>query len=393
MKNHIFPATAWVFWPLLITKLSSFSSRSKNYVPIIACKSTVEVCKAIDEFVNVDDCVLELGAQLSDVSNHLCHAVGSTGKAVLVDVKRKDAKSGRSKGRDTTPFLGTSQDKRLESASCSIKTKDESFFDRVKYHKLDQFDQWREFTKGNKSYQVMIIDVGSMIGGDLYLTAISLANEFIMNQEHPLPRAIIIKSKVLNNFARRIVHSQRLLDGTIKLPQKDDLGRYPNPIIVPCVGVNDYRKTIPLLLEKGDEVIEIGSHYGSTTVMLHDAVRTGDDGFCVGVDIGEKIIATAKQRYPHVLFEVVDAWDTLQLIKLKPTSASLGYDAVYADIGGLSGAHGLLEAIALVDAIGKALEPRYIVIKSLCMRRLATQLIPFSSVKRRSANKKEAVES
>jgi len=126
------------------------------------------------------------------------------------------------------------------------------------------------------------------------------------------------------------------------------------------------------------------SHYGSTTTMLHDAVKVDEDGFCVGVDIGEKIIATAKKRYPHVLFAVADAWDTLKLLKLKPPGTSLGYDAVYADIGGLSGAHGFLESLALIDAIGKALEPLFICIKSLCMKRLATQLIPFSSEKKRS---------
>ena len=104
----------------------------------------------------------------------------------------------------------------------------------------------------------------------------------------------------------------------------------------------------------------------------------------MGVDIGEKIIAAAKKRHPHVQFEVADAWDTLKLLKLKPPGTSLGYDAVYADIGGLSGAHGLLESLALIDAIGRALEPRIIVIKSMCMKRLATQLIPCSNVKRRS---------
>ena len=123
------------------------------------------------------------------------------------------------------------------------------------------------------------------------------------------------------------------------------------------------------------------SHYGSSTTILHNVVK---DGFCVGVDIGEKIIAAAKKRYPDVQFEVADAWDTLQLLKLKPPGTSLGYDVVYADIGGLSGAHGLLESLALMDAIGRALEPRVIVIKSLCMKRLATQLIPCSSVKRKS---------
>lgn len=245
MKSHHLSTLGVIC--LVIKNVSSFSSRTKNFVPIIACKSTSEVCKAIDVYVNANDLVLELGAQLSDISLHLCRTIGPAGKAMLVDIKRKDATSGRSKGRDITPFLGTS----LE------RNNNENFVDRVEYHELDQFDQWREFTKGSQKYQVLILDVGSMIGGDLYLSALSLAYEFIGNQEH-LPRAIIIKSKVLNNLARRIVHSQRLLDGTVKLPEKDELEKFPNPIIIPCVGVNDYRKTIPLLLEEGDEVIEIG---------------------------------------------------------------------------------------------------------------------------------------
>lgn len=378
MNHHL--SVALVFWTLIIKAVTSFSSRSKNFVPIIACKSTAEVTAAIDIYVKSDDNVIELGAQLSDISTCLCRAVGPEGKAVLVDVKRKDATSGRSKGRDTTPFLGPTS----EYASSSSSSRDD-FVDRVQYHELDQFDQWREITRGN-NYEVMILDVGSMIGGDLYLSALSLATEFIHNQEH-LPRAIVIKSKVLNNLSRRIVHSQRLLDGTVKLPEKDELGGFGSPIIVPCVGVADYRKTIPLLLEQGDEVIEIGSHYGSTTTMLYDAVKSEEDGFCVGVDIGESIIEQAKRRHPHVLFDVVDAWDVLKLLKLKPPSSSLGYDAVYADIGGLSGAHGLLESLALVDSIGRGLEPRCIVIKSSCMKKLATQLIPFSSIKRRFLNK------
>lgn len=245
-------SATWMLWLLVIKNVSSFSSRTKNFVPIIACKSTSEALKAIDVFVKSDDRVLELGAQLSDVSKHLCQRVGTKGKAVLVDVKRKDATSGRSKGRDTTPFLGVELGTSPESESNR-----ENFVDRVEYHELDQFDQWRDLTRGNQSYQVLILDVGSMIGGDLYLSALSLAYEFIGNQEN-LPRAIIVKSKVLNNLARRIVHSQRLLDGTIQLPKKDELDKFPHPIIVPCVGVNDYRKTIPLLLDQGDDVIEIG---------------------------------------------------------------------------------------------------------------------------------------
>jgi hypothetical protein len=99
-------------------------------------------------------------------------------------------------------------------------------------------------------------------------------------------------------------------------------------------------------------------------------------GFCAGVDIGVNIISIAKNKHDGPVFDVAIAWNTLDLLKTKikryrsplDSSKTLGYDVVYADIGGLSGAHGLVESLALLDALSKALEPRCIVIKSLLFR-------------------------
>ena len=104
------------------------------------------------------------------------------------------------------------------------------------------------------------------------------------------------------------------------------------------------------------------------------------------IPIISQIILRAKKEYPGVPFEICDAWRTLELVQLKSkllpdtSNVSFGYDAIYADIGGLSGSDGLLESLALLDALGYALEPRCIVIKSLCMTRLASQLRAFSDV-------------
>ena len=368
---------------LLLQLASSFSTPKKiSPPPIIAVNSPTELQRAISFYIKPRDVVLELGAQLSDTSAHLCKTIGPNGRAVLVDVKRKEATSGRSKTRNVMPFIAIKDDSSEGQSHSPYK---ESFLDRVEYEELEQFDQWRRLTKG-RSYEAMILDVGTMIGNDLHLCALSLAADFASNQDVP-PRVIIIKSKTLSSLARRIVHSQRLLDGSIVLP--DTLQRSTDPIFVPCVGVNEYRRTIPFLLEKGDSVIEVGCHFGRTTKLLHEAVTNAessdDQGFCAGVDIGSKIIANAKKQYPHVVFEVVDAWHTLELLKVKAKhstggASSLGYDVVYADIGGLSGAYGLLESLALLDSIARALEPRCIVIKSLCMNRLASQLAAFSTV-------------
>ena len=387
--------SVWIYAGLIFPAFS-LNARSSP-PPIIACKSTAEVQKAIDIYIKPNDVVLELGAQLSDTSAHLCRAVGDNGKAVLVDVERKAATSGRSIGRDVSQFLENESVHEKAAHEKSTTTNQESFVDRVDYHELEQFDHWRHLLNGDYEYDLLILDVGSTIGNDLYLSALSIANEFIANQQqnnkNKSTRAIIVKSKVLNNIARRMIHSQRLLDGTVTLPTKEELVGNPDPLLIPCVGVRDYRKTIPFVVEKGDEVIEVGSHYGTSTALLHEAVMNGENrGFCAGVDIGEKIIKNARKRYPDMIFEVVDAWNTLELLKLKAnradsSSSSLAYDVVYADIGGLSGAHGLLESLALLDAIGKALEPRCIVIKSLCMKRLASQLIPLSKVNQRITSK------
>lgn len=382
---------------LVVRSADSLASYKQPPPPIVACKSTAQVNDAISFYIRPTDTVLELGAQLSDTSTHLCRTIASSGKAVLVDVERKEATSGRSKYRDVMPFLGSS------CMQSNPRNDTETFVERVQYQELQSFDQWRELCKGEHHYDVLILDVGSMIGNDLHLSALSLAAEFIANQEED-PRAVIIKSKALFGLARRILHSQRLLDGTIPLPQ--NLQRTPDPIIVPCVGVHDYRKTIPLFVRRGDDVIEVGCHFGTTTSLLYDAVAQNCDsprdnhmrqGFCAGVDIGEKIIAKARTKHSGPVFEVANAWNTLDLLKVKTKrdgspiapSASWGYDIVYADIGGLSGAHGLLESLALLDSLSKALEPRCIVIKSSCMKKLASQLAPFPVERRKieAANK------
>lgn len=390
-------------------------------IPIVSCASTIEIERAISFYVQQSDSVLELGSQLNDVSLLLCQKVGiptMCGQVALVDIKRKDATSGRCQPRDIDTFVNNVKQmkNRQQSGSCnkdetgSETTATTQDGDNVKlpitFRELEQFDQWRdvitnvsETSSFISPYNVIIIDVGTMIGNDLHLTALTIANEIIAKsqQQGSILRLIIIKSKMLSSLARRIVHSQRMFDGSVVLPKPEDIPRSSSPFIVASVGVNEYRRTIPFVVKSGDEIIEVGCHFGQTTVLLHEGATHGCDGdnihgFCIGVDIGPKIIKHAKSRYPHVSFHVGNAWETLQLLKVRydqdiqnrynasiaPTK--LGYDVVYADIGGLSGADGLMESLSLLEAIGYGMEPRVIVIKSLCMNRLASQLRAFSNV-------------
>ena len=142
-----------------------------------------------------NDRILELGSQLSDTSTYLCQSISTHGTAVLVDVKRKETTSGRSKGRDVSIL--------------------QSFANCIEYHDLEQFEQWKELIK-QKQFDALILDVGSTIGNDLHMSALAICNEFISYQQ---PRVVIVKSKVLSSLAKRIIHSQRLLDGTTELPK------------------------------------------------------------------------------------------------------------------------------------------------------------------------------
>jgi len=340
--------------------------------PIICCTSSNEVKDAITVFCREKDTVLELGAEFADVSSHLCTTVGEHGKAVLVDKRRRDSNTGRCKFRNVEAFLSPS-DKPLSNVDTE-KEEVTTFGDRSTVIYLDDLGEWNDkiFQDPTASCQfdVIIMSISHIIGHDLYMTMLSLANEIL----NALPvknslRAMIIKSKTLYSLSKRLIHSQRLFDGTTKLP---DVQRSSEPYIIAGVKVDEYRKTIPFAVRSQDAILEVGCHFGRTTKLLDDA-----GGHCIGVDIGPKIIANAKKQYPDIQFAVEDAWKTLQLLKLRKTLAKedeLGYDLVYADIGGLSGADGHLESLSLLDSIAYALEPRGIIIKSVCMRSLASRL-------------------
>jgi hypothetical protein len=345
--------------------------------PIVTCSSSIELERAISFYCKPGDSVLELGAQLSDASRQLCQTIGPTGKANLVDVERSEAKSGRCTHRDVQAF---------------------SSLNGVHLVDLPTLDDWKEclFQNDNNEqrqhYNVILVDLGHMIGNDLYLTTLSLTTRILSETKTNPPRVVLVKSKSLASLARRLIPAQQLVEGhrRLALPGNNNtLARSNNePYIIASVGVGEYRKVIPFTVQKGDVVLEVGCHFGRSTHLLHEAASSsqGDDnnggGYCIGVDIGPKIIQNAKSQYPSILFAVGDAWRSLQLLKLRRETDGgiLGYDVVYADIGGLSGAHGSLEALALLDALANALEPRCIVIKSLCMKRLASQLRPFSEV-------------
>ena len=111
--------------------------------------------------------------------------------------------------------------------------------------------------------------------------------------------------------------------------------------------------------------------------------------------MSDDIIAHARRSHAATAFAVADAWRTRDLWRAlerfracrRPSDGAAAEDddgpladVVYVDVGGLSGDDGILEALALLAGIGTAIEPRAIVIKSACMRKLASQLRSFTEL-------------
>ncbi|KAL9178854.1 hypothetical protein ACHAXT_003985 [Thalassiosira profunda] len=346
----------------------------------IACSSTTEVARAITKYVHEGDAVAELGAQLRESSIALSDAVGPDGRAVLVDIERKFPNE--KKGEDRTLAMRREGDER-------------GFYpDRATFVETKGFEFWRDalFFRGEArpQYDALVVDMSTVAGNDLELTCIALVREFLAlnngdgESDNPC-RAVIVKSGSLQNLARRLYHAQRVISGAQTLDNRHAGGR---SLIIGAVGVKQYRETIPFVVREGDVCIEVGCHLGTTATLIDEAAKGGDpvSGGCLGVDVGSSIIKAARKKYPHLSFEVGDGFRTGSLARMRTayfgvhTANRSTYDVVYVDIGGLSGSEGLLESVALLASIDHSLEPRCIVIKSLCVRRLASCLVPFSDV-------------
>jgi uncharacterized UPF0146 family protein len=306
----------------------------------ITCSSTNELVAAVARCITPNDRVAELGAQLRDVSTSICKA---SSHAVLVDVERKFPKNTKQPHR---------------SRAMRLPGEEATFFpNKATFLEINKLDDWRKaFLSASSSYDVLVLDVNAIVGNDLEWTSLAIMREFTALFDC---HTILVKSHSLNQWAARLVHGKRWIAAK-------GITNVQPPNIVATVGVDEYRKTIPFTVQPEDSVLEVGCHFGTSTVLLDAAADT-----CLGVDVGSKIIREAKKRHPLVDFSVGDAWKTAQLARFG------SFDVIYIDVGGLSGRDGLFEALALLSALMYALEPRSIVIKSLCVQRLSSTLIPW----------------
>jgi len=132
-------------------------------------------------------------------------------------------------------------------------------------------------------------------------------------------------------------------------------------------GVREYRATIAEWVRPDDVVLEIGCEWGTTTVLIAPHCKQ-----VIGTDVSPEVIERARQRHPHIRFEVLDAFDVR-------AAAGLGdhFDKIYIDMSGLSGYRSLLDTISLLNMYATVLRPEAIVIKSGALKDFAANCIPW----------------
>jgi hypothetical protein len=130
-------------------------------------------------------------------------------------------------------------------------------------------------------------------------------------------------------------------------------------------GVDEYRATIPLWVKPTDVVLEIGCEWGSTTTLLAHHCQE-----VIGTDLSTECIGRARERYPDLRFEQLDAYDVRAALAF-----GRSFTKIYIDVSGLSGYRSLLDVIALLNMYATLLIPEAIVIKSGALKQFATHCV------------------
>ena len=310
---------------------------------IIAAPSARELERVVPQLIAPDDSVLCAGLALGSQIDMLKRLAG---RVVSVDVPRKESRSRRE----------LFQSDAVEDFRPLVRAGDVT-----------------AALRPDERFDCVVVDAAALLGFDLPLDTLSLCEALRRRQE--TPPTVLVRSSALATLAGRLCAGDdleriaRILQMHDERPSLDETRIYEaQPVIVGARGVREYRNCIETVVRPGDRVLELGCHFGTTTAILAEAVGPG--GCAMGIDVGTSIIASAKEQHPTIDFMVGDAWGVGGLARLGP------WDAVFVDVGGLSGADGTLDALALARSLGAALEPRAVVLKSKCLRRLAKSLTP-----------------
>ena len=132
-------------------------------------------------------------------------------------------------------------------------------------------------------------------------------------------------------------------------------------------GVKEYRATIPVWVNAGDVVLEIGCEWGTTTALIAPHCKS-----VLGIDVSNDCIERARQKHPEIRFAVLDAFDVRAALDLGED-----FTKVYIDMSGLSGYRSLLDTISLLTMYASALRPDAIIIKSGSLKHFSSRCIPW----------------
>ena len=306
---------------------------------IIAAPSAKELERVAPQLIRAGDCVLSAGVALESQAEMLNRLAG---RIVCVDVPRKASQS-----------------------------RQELFRSDDEVRPLTRAGDVVSALRPDECFDCVVIDAAALLGFDLPLDTLALC-EALRRRQPEKPPTVLVRSSALATLAGRLAAGDdlkrigRILRMHDERPSLDETRIYEaQPVIVGARGVREYRNCIDTVVRPGDRVLELGCHFGTTTALLANA-----GSYALGIDVGTSIIAKAKEEHPGVEFMVGDAWGVAGLARRGP------WDAVFVDVGGLSGADGTLDALALARSLGAALEPRAIVMKSKCLRHLAKSLAP-----------------
>ena len=281
---------------------------------IIAAPSAKELERVAPQLIRDGDSVLSAGVALESQAEMLKRLAG---RVVSVDVPRK---ASRSRGE-----LFRSDDVRPLTRAGDVVSA----------------------LRPDECFDCVVVDAAALLGFDLPLDTLALCEGLRRRQE--TPPTILVRSSALATLSGRLCAGDdleriaRILRMHDERPTLDNTRIYETqPVIVGARGVREYRNCIETVVRPGDRVLELGCHFGTTTAMLANAAS-----YAMGVDVGTSIIASAKEQHPTIDFMVGDAWGVSGLARLGP------WDAVFVDVGGLSGADGTLDALAIARSLGE----------------------------------------
>ena len=138
----------------------------------------------------------------------------------------------------------------------------------------------------------------------------------------------------------------------------------PKTKLLATTGVKNYRRTIEEVVREDDFVLEIGCEWGTTSVLLQERCSR-----LLATDVSAECLERARQRHPHIEFEVLDAFDLKAVFDV-----GQGVSVIYIDVSGISGFRSVLDVISLLNAYSALLAPRQIVVKSGALVNLARRL-------------------